>query len=383
MNDAISGCTLRTRATADDAANALDRVDAGTIAAGTVYPYLQWDLSLGSTCGSEPLVVGADTGPLITRYTGVNDGPTTFPYRYQAAPTAPPAPVHDGASASNAADTCAQLHTDFPALTSGLYWIDPDGANGTAPFRAWCEMTLQGGGWTLFTYYKIGNAIVTVDPVDPGGAFGVAIDTHWVALRNAMTDGMMFVDDDGAVSRITAAVLRSGNCTDLDNEAQVELCHRSGGREHGARGAHDLVGPQADRGVAAAKQRGEPPRGRGLAAVEEPGLGEEKGRRTAGRDLRPALVRAAEHGGQRARIGPHHVREHAIGVRHPGSECDDDLSCRRIEGGVGPDLHARARANRAAVDRADRPAKQRVPPRCEGRTDDVARGQRVRRDAEA
>ena len=55
MNDAISGCTLRTRATADDAANALDRVDAGTIAAGTVYHYLQCDLSLGSTCGVTPM----------------------------------------------------------------------------------------------------------------------------------------------------------------------------------------------------------------------------------------------------------------------------------------------------------------------------------------
>jgi hypothetical protein len=33
--------------------------------------------------------------------------------------------------------------------TSGVYLVDPDGEGGAAPFRAFCEMTLDGGGWTL------------------------------------------------------------------------------------------------------------------------------------------------------------------------------------------------------------------------------------------
>ena len=34
-------------------------------------------------------------------------------------------------------------------LPSGVYWIDPDGAGGKAPLRAYCDLSTGGGGWTV------------------------------------------------------------------------------------------------------------------------------------------------------------------------------------------------------------------------------------------
>jgi hypothetical protein len=51
----------------------------------------------------------------------------------------------------SACGSCAAIAAADPGATSGPYAIDPDGTGGAAPFAVFCEMAVQGGGWTQVT----------------------------------------------------------------------------------------------------------------------------------------------------------------------------------------------------------------------------------------
>lgn len=53
-------------------------------------------------------------------------------------PDAPPPPA-----------SCRAIHTATPAAPSGMYMIDPDGPGGADPLSVTCDMTTDGGGWTI------------------------------------------------------------------------------------------------------------------------------------------------------------------------------------------------------------------------------------------
>jgi len=201
----VAGCTLEATATASDGA-----LDGGATPPGTVWPVVRWTGDFDD-CGRHELN-GAD-GVVAVGYTDF-DG-ESFAHSYPEATTAPV--VLDGATPGTAGSSCAQLHADYPAYTSQTYWVDPDGDGGVDPFEVWCDMDVEGGGWALFGSYANGETVVFVDPVRPDGAYGITLDAQWQALRDAMVDGMMVIQDDAGtprVARVSAAKLED---TSADN----------------------------------------------------------------------------------------------------------------------------------------------------------------------
>ncbi|PKN59195.1 MAG: hypothetical protein CVU56_01575 [Deltaproteobacteria bacterium HGW-Deltaproteobacteria-14] len=103
VEDGVSACTLRTHATAEDAATADDAVVDGVIAPGVAYPYLVWDVDLDA-CGSEALDLADASGPVHVDYTGVDPAgdPLGFDFHFASGVVTGEFPTLDGLAPSTA-----------------------------------------------------------------------------------------------------------------------------------------------------------------------------------------------------------------------------------------------------------------------------------------
>jgi len=58
------------------------------------------------------------------------------------------------------------------AVLSGVYWVDPD-AVGDDPFKVYCDMETDGGGWTMVLAYH--NEIGETNGINPGSDFPLSV----------------------------------------------------------------------------------------------------------------------------------------------------------------------------------------------------------------
>ncbi len=65
-------------------------------------------------------------------------------------------------------ESCYQAKTNEPASTDGVYRIDPDGVAGNPNYQVFCDMSTQGGGWTLVIRYD-GNEADAANYFLPAG----------------------------------------------------------------------------------------------------------------------------------------------------------------------------------------------------------------------
>ena len=163
----------------------LDTSAARALSTATAFPYF--------TVGADSWQ-GASTNFMMD---GAVDEFKVYDYTLSDAEVAALYELHapDGSSSARASTSCKAILDDGHSTGDGTYWIDPDGSGA---FEAYCDMTTDGGGWTLL-FHEAGG---TLDHTTSGttGAYFSSPGVSLAYSRLEMGTDLLFDASDVAMT---------------------------------------------------------------------------------------------------------------------------------------------------------------------------------------
>jgi len=109
--------------------------------------------------------------------------------------------------------SCKDLLAKRPTAPSGSYTIDPDGSGSNAPFDVYCDMTSDGGGWTL---------LMKLDGTKPTFGYSAAYWTNTTTLNPTSVDMTTTEAKFAAFNLLAGTDLRLG-MTDAGTTRYIKL----------------------------------------------------------------------------------------------------------------------------------------------------------------